>query len=256
MREATVGRRCPERSRGGLSAGTIQVPAGRGEAPPRDGGCALRGLGNPGWPRRVDDWAPVTNRLGTPQFGGQWRRGVSVSPPRRLHRHLGSGRCAGGGTPTRLAARQDGTADLKRGAIWSSEWGRGRGRGRPSWAPQRWPATTRESEPCRRLDTRSIGPGHPKTPIDSTMSAAPVHQRRNPGRQGTLLAWRWPYRGLVVLELEVRAALSGGTSETGCIPGTLRTDPCAGRGCLHCSPGRPEPQHWLPASCPGPRRGP
>ena len=43
----------------------------REEAPPRDGGCALRGLGNPGWPRRVDDWAPVTNRLGTPQFGGQ-----------------------------------------------------------------------------------------------------------------------------------------------------------------------------------------
>lgn len=47
------------------------MPAGRGEAPLRDGGCALRGLGNPGWPRRVDDWAPVTNRLGTPQFGGQ-----------------------------------------------------------------------------------------------------------------------------------------------------------------------------------------
>jgi hypothetical protein len=28
---------------------------GTGEAPPRDGGCALRGLGNPGWPGRVDD---------------------------------------------------------------------------------------------------------------------------------------------------------------------------------------------------------
>ena len=50
VREATAGRRCPERSIGGLSAGTIQVPAGRGEAPPRDGGCALRGLGNPGGP--------------------------------------------------------------------------------------------------------------------------------------------------------------------------------------------------------------
>ena len=73
VREATVGRRCPERSMGGLSAGTIQVPAGRGtgRGPAARRGCALRGLGNPGWPRRVDDWAPVTNRLGTPQFGGQ-----------------------------------------------------------------------------------------------------------------------------------------------------------------------------------------
>jgi hypothetical protein len=42
----------------------------REEAPPRDGGCALRGLRTRAGPPRGQR-APVTNRLGTPHFGGQ-----------------------------------------------------------------------------------------------------------------------------------------------------------------------------------------
>ena len=51
------------------------MPGAGDEAPQRDGGCALRGPGYPGPASRVDGWAPVTNRLGTPQFGGQWAGG-------------------------------------------------------------------------------------------------------------------------------------------------------------------------------------
>ena len=42
----------------------------REEAPPRDGGCALRGLRTRAGPPRGQR-APVTNRLGTPHIGGQ-----------------------------------------------------------------------------------------------------------------------------------------------------------------------------------------
>ena len=76
-REATVGRWCADRSRGGLCTGTITVrPRERQEAPQRDGGRALRGPSNRAG--RVDDQAPALNRLGTPQFRGQWAGGIDV----------------------------------------------------------------------------------------------------------------------------------------------------------------------------------
>ena len=156
----------PKDQGGDFPAGTIQVPAGRGGGGPaaRRGMCAA-GPRKPGL-------APPRGRLGSrdqqvrhASVRRSMRRGVSVSPPRRLHRHLGSGRCAGGGTPTRLAARQDGTADLKRGAIWSSEWGRGRGRGRPSWSPQRWPATRASRSLAEGWTHGPSGPDTRKRPL-------------------------------------------------------------------------------------------
>ena len=85
VREATVGRRCPERSKGGLSAGTIQVPAGRGDG---GGPAARRGMRAAG-PRKPG-LAPPRGRLGSrdqqvrhASVRRSMRRGVSGSPPRR-----------------------------------------------------------------------------------------------------------------------------------------------------------------------------
>ena len=78
-----VGRAPKERkgdfARGQLGAG---MPRAGDEAPQRDGGCALRGPGYPGPASRVDGWAPVTSRLGTPDSTVNGR-GRWVGPPRR-----------------------------------------------------------------------------------------------------------------------------------------------------------------------------
>ena len=158
VREATVGRRRPERSKGGLSARTIQVPAGRGEAPPRHGGCALRGLGNPGWPRRVDDWAPVTNRLGTPQFGGQCVGGY------RGARRGDRGWCHDGEprprrrAPAHSADRVHGNAKVA--AVCSPGARRGRGSGSGPGTAMRWAIS---GSGCGRSPTGCPfgGPGGP-----------------------------------------------------------------------------------------------
>jgi hypothetical protein len=82
VREATAGRRCPERSKGGLSTGTIQVPECRG---PGGGPAARRGMRSGASETRAGpprgQRAPVTDRLGTPQFGGQCVGGYRGSPP-------------------------------------------------------------------------------------------------------------------------------------------------------------------------------
>ena len=69
--------RAPKDRKGDFARGQpgAGMPRAGDEAPQRDGGCALRGPGYPGPASRVDGWAPVTNRLGTPQFGGQWEGG-------------------------------------------------------------------------------------------------------------------------------------------------------------------------------------
>ena len=73
--------RAPKDRKGDFARGQpgAGMPRAGDEAPQRDGGCALRGPGYPGMASRVDDWAPVTNRLGRPQLGGQWEGGYGAA---------------------------------------------------------------------------------------------------------------------------------------------------------------------------------